>query len=91
MSDSDHPTTNIIKSDRTGRTRYTRQYKITKARNNQKTTCSLMAAEPPNLRFTPTSTPTTFARSTPAATRTASSRHRKTATAISLPKKAPKR
>jgi hypothetical protein len=27
MSDSDHPTTNIIKSDRTGRTCYTRQYK----------------------------------------------------------------
>jgi transposase-like protein len=27
MSDSDHPTTSIIKSDRTGRTRYTRQYK----------------------------------------------------------------
>jgi transposase-like protein len=27
MSDSDHFTTNIIKSDRTGRTRYTRQYK----------------------------------------------------------------
>lgn len=27
MSDSDHPTTSIIKSDRTGRTRYARQYK----------------------------------------------------------------
>jgi transposase-like protein len=27
MSDSNHPTTSIIKSDRTGRTRYTRQYK----------------------------------------------------------------
>lgn len=27
MSDSDHTTTSIIKSDRTGRTRYTRQYK----------------------------------------------------------------
>jgi len=27
MSNTDHPTTSIIKSDRTGRTRYTRQYK----------------------------------------------------------------
>ena len=27
MSDSDQPTTSIIKSDRAGRTRYTRQYK----------------------------------------------------------------
>jgi hypothetical protein len=27
MSDSDHHTTSIIKSDRTGRTRYARQYK----------------------------------------------------------------
>jgi transposase-like protein len=27
MSDSDHPTTSIIKSDRTGRTRYAQQYK----------------------------------------------------------------
>ena len=27
MSDSEHPITSIIKSDRTGRTRYTRQYK----------------------------------------------------------------
>lgn len=27
MSDSDQPTTSIIKSDRTGRTRYNRQYK----------------------------------------------------------------
>jgi len=27
MSDSDHPTTSIIKSDRTGRTRHARQYK----------------------------------------------------------------